>query len=270
MSGEEIEITPKVTADRIKKYLDQGKRFDGRKLGEFRELKIEKDISKKAEGSVRVRLGKTDVIVGIKMGVSEPYPDSPDNGNLMVTAELLPMSSSRIELGPPKFNAIELGRVIDRGIRESKFIELDKLCIKKGEKVWTVFVDIYSINDDGNLFDAAGIGAVTALKIAKIPEYDEKEEKVIYEKREKNLPLRKINPFAITVHKIGNNLIVDPTKEEEDVSETRLTIGSSDGTIYSMQKGDSTSIKIEEISKAIDLVEKMWKELFKKVEEQLK
>jgi len=270
MSGEEIEVTPKVTEERIRKYLEQGKRFDGRELDGFRKLTIEKGISKNAEGSVRVKLGKTDVIVGIKMDVGTPYPDSPDKGNLMVTAELLPLSSSRIELGPPKFDAIEIGRVIDRGIRESKIIELEKLCIKEGEKVWTVFIDIYSLNDDGNLIDAAGIGAVAALKIAKIPKYDEKEEKVIYSERDKSIPLRKISPFAITIHKIGNNLIVDPTKEEEDVSETRITIGSSEGTIHSMQKGGSTPLKTEEISNAIDLVEKIWKELFKKVEEQLK
>ena len=85
------------------------------------------------------------------MDVAEPYPDSQDKGNLMVTAEFLPLSSPRIELGPPQFDSIELARVIDRGIRESKFIELEKLCIKEGEKVWTVFIDIYSINDDGNL-----------------------------------------------------------------------------------------------------------------------
>ena len=270
MSGEEIEVTPKVTEERIRKYLEQGKRFDGRELDGFRKLTIEKGISKNAEGSVRVKLGKTDVIVGVKMDVGTPYPDSPDKGNLMVTAELLPLSSSRIELGPPKFDAIEIGRVIDRGIRESKIIELEKLCIKEGEKVWTVFIDIYSLNDDGNLIDAAGIGAVAALKIAKIPKYDEKEEKVIYSERDKSIPLRKISPFEITIHKIGNNLIVDPTKEEEDVSETRITIGSSEGIIHSMQKGGSTPLKTEEISNAIDLVEKIWKELFKKVEEQLK
>ena len=44
MSGEEIEITPEVTAERIRKYLEQEKRFDGRKLDEFRELIIEKNI----------------------------------------------------------------------------------------------------------------------------------------------------------------------------------------------------------------------------------
>ena len=167
--------TSKITENRIKEYLSQGKRFDGkRSLEEFREMIIETGVSKNAEGSARIKIGKTEVIVGVKMNVSEPYPDSPDKGNLMVTAELLPLSSSRFELGPPKIEAIELARVIDRAIRESKFIELEKLCIEKGKKVWTVFIDIYSINDDGNLLDAAGIGAIVALKNAKIPKYDEK------------------------------------------------------------------------------------------------
>jgi exosome complex component RRP42 len=211
MSGEEIEITPEVTAERIRKYLEQEKRFDGRKTDEFRDLIIEENVSKKAEGSVRVKLGKTEVLVGIKMDVAVPYPDSPDKGNLMVTAEFLPLSSSRIELGPPKFDSIEVGRIIDRGIRESKFIELEKLCITEGEKVWTVFIDIYTINDDGNILDAAGIGAVAALKLAKVPKYDAEKKKVLYGEYEGHLPLRKINPFAITVHKIGKNLILDPT-----------------------------------------------------------
>ena len=270
MGGEELEITPEVTAERIRKYLESAKRFDGRKPDEFREVIIEKGVSKKAEGSVRVKVGKTEVIVGVKMDVATPYPDSPDKGNLMVTAEFLPLSSSRIELGPPKFDSIEVGRVIDRIIRESKYIELEKLCIKEGEKVWTVFIDIYTINDDGNIVDAAGIGAVTALKLAKVPKYDEEKGRPIYGEYESSLPLRKMNPFTITVHKIGKNLIVDPTKEEEDVSETRITIGSSDGIIHSLQKGNSSSFTIEELEKCFEIVEKVWKELFKKVEAQLK
>ena len=84
-------MTPSTTADRIKDYAKkEGKRFDGRALEDFRELTIEKDVSSKAEGSVRVRLGKTEVIVGVKMSVGEPYSDSPNKGSLMVTAELLP------------------------------------------------------------------------------------------------------------------------------------------------------------------------------------
>src|SRR3989344_5460010 len=181
--------TSRLTAERIREYLSQGMRFDGRKPEEFREISIEGDVSNKAEGSARVRLGKTEVVVGVKMGVAAPYPDSPNAGNLMVTAELLPLSSSRHESGPPKFSAIELGRLVDRAIRESKFIDFEKLCITEGEKVWAVFIDIYSINDDGNLVDASCIGAVAALKVAKMPKYDEESEKVIYEPTDEKIPL---------------------------------------------------------------------------------
>ena len=265
-----IETSP-LTAERIKEYLNEGKRFDNRKLDEFREISIETGVSKNAEGSARVKIGKTEVLVGVKMDVSEPYPDSQDKGNLMVTAEFLPLSSPRFEAGPPQFDAIELARVIDRGIRESKFIELEKLCIKEGEKVWTVFIDIYTINDDGNLLDAAGIGAIAALKGARIPKYDEKTEKTQYgEWTSKNIPLSKEIPISLTVHKIGNNMIVDPSKEEEDISETRVTIGSCDGTIHSIQKGNSKELSIEEFNKVLDMIEKAEREVAKKIEKSLK
>ena len=263
--------TSALNGEKIKKYLSEGKRFDERKTDEFREISIETGVSKNAEGSARVKIGKTDVIVGIKMDAQTPYPDSKDKGNLMVNAELLPLSSSRFESGPPKFPSIELARIIDRGIRESKFIQLEKLCIKEGEKVWTVIIDIYSLNDDGNLLDAAGIAAIAALKTAKIPKYDEKEERVLFgELSDKNIPLTKDVPISLTVHKIGDSFLVDPTAEEEAISGARLTIASSNGTIFSMQKGDSAELGIEEFSQALDLIEKTEREIFKKLEKHFK
>ncbi|HTY44266.1 MAG TPA: exosome complex protein Rrp42 [Patescibacteria group bacterium] len=264
--------TPKITADRIKEYLSEtGKRFDGRKADEFREITIETGFAKNAEGSARVKIGKTEVIAGIKMDVGTPYPDSKDKGNLMVNAELLPLSYGKFEMGPPKFPAIELARIIDRGIRESKFIKLDKLCIKEGEKVWTVMIDIYSLNYDGNLLDAAGIAAVAALKTAKVPKYDEKEEKVLYgEPSKESIPVEKDIPISLTVHKIGNSLIVDPTAEEEEISEARVTIASSNGVVYSMQKGELKELEIEEFYKILDLVEKTEREVFKRIEKHIK
>lgn len=263
--------TPKITEYRIKEYLKQEKRFDGRKFDEFRNIIIETGISKNAEGSARVKIGNTEVIVGIKMDVSEPYPDSPDKGNLIVSSELLPLSSPRFEAGPPTIESIEISRIIDRAVRESKFIDMEKLCIKKGEKVWTVFIDIYSINADGNLLDAAGIGAIAALRNTKIPKYDEKSERILYgESTEKKLPLKKDALISITIHKIGDNFLVDPTQEEENISETRVTIGSSNGTISSMQKGNSNSLDIEEFYKILDLTEKVWKTLSSKIAKSLK
>src|SRR3989338_1332143 len=260
--------TPRLTAERIREYLSQGKRFDGRNPEDFREIFIEGKVSNKSEGSARVRLGKTEVIVGVKLGVGEPYPDSPNKGNLMVTAELLPLSSPRYESGPPKFPAIELGRLVDRAIRESKFIDFEKLCIKEGEKVWSVFIDIYSINDDGNLIDAACIAAVAALKWTRMPKYDEKEGKVIYDEiTEKKIPLTKDIPICITAHKIDGTIIVDPTLEEEDVSETKITIGATpEGVISSMQKGSPVELSIEEVHEILDLTEKIRKKVFSKIE----
>lgn len=261
-----------ITKERIEKYLEEGKRFDGRKPEDFREISVETGVSAKAEGSAKVKIGDTEVIAGIKMDVGEPYPDSQDKGNLMVTAELAPMSSDRFELGPPKIEAIELGRVMDRAVRESKLIDLEKLCIKVGEKVWTVFIDIYSLNDDGNLFDAAAIAALAALKNAKVPKYDDKEGKVLYgELSNKGVPLTKDAVITTTIHKIGDKLIVDPSREEEDASETRITISISEtGSIHSMQKGNSQELSIDDFSKALDLAEKNYKSIFTKIKKELK
>ena len=263
--------TPKSTGDRIKQYLLEGKRFDGRGIEDFRNLKIEKNISNKAEGSVKVTLGETQVVVGVKMSVSEPYPDSPKDGNLMVTAEMSPISSPRFESGPPKFEAIEWARVTDRGLRESGFVDFEKLCIKEGEKVWTVFVDVYSINDDGNLMDAATIGAIAAMKIARIPKYDEEKNKVLYDDlTDVGLPLTDHVPVAVSVHKIGKSLVVDPTREEEDLSETRVTIGSCNGVISSLQKSNSQSLEAEEMKKIFDISTRLSKEVHKRIEDAIK
>ncbi|MDO8623602.1 MAG: exosome complex protein Rrp42 [archaeon] len=259
--------TSNLTKNRIAEYLEQGKRFDGRKADEYREITVETGISKNAEGSARVRIGNTEVLVGVKMDTGTPYTDSPDKGNMMVTAELIPLSSERFEYGPPSIDAIELGRIVDRGVRESKLIEFEKLCIKEGEKVWTIFIDIYSMNDDGNLLDAASIGAVAALRMAKMPKYNEETEKVEYgEFTNKNIPLKKLTPIACTIYKIDGKLIVDPTREEEDASEGSITITfSEENRINAAQKSGAKEFTLKEINEAIDISRKSWKKLSQKV-----
>lgn len=253
-----------LTKKRIKDYLTEGRRFDDRNLLEYRNIDIETGISKNAEGSARVRLGKTEVIVGVKLDVGEPYPDSEDKGVLITTTELLPLSSDKFEPGPPRIEAIELARLVDRGIRESGFIDFSKLCIKKGEKVWCIFLDIYSINDDGNLLDASCLASIAALLDAKMPKYDEKTEKVKYgELTSKKLPLTDTIPLTFTFHKIGKNLLLDPIKEEEESSESRITLAISknkDFKINALQKGNETTFTKKEIFNIIETAFKKFKE----------
>src|SRR3989338_3319750 len=185
--------------------LEHGHRIDGRKLDELRKpIEIKVNVSKNAEGSSNVKIGSTEVMAGIKMTVGEPFADSPDQGVLMVGVELLPLSSPEFESGPPDEWATEMARVVDRGIRESKMIDMKKLCIKEGEKVWMVYIDIYTINDDGNLIDASALAALAALKECRIPKYDKKKERVEYGKwTEEKIPLTK-TPITITMAKINN------------------------------------------------------------------
>src|SRR3989338_6015257 len=223
--------------EHIIKLFDSNTRLDGRKFTEYRKpLSLDINVVNTAEGSARVRIGKTDVIVGVKAEVMEPYPDMPDQGSIQVGAEFLPLSNPDFELGPPGMEAIELARVVDRGIRESKCIDFKKLCIKEGEKAWVLVIDICTINDAGNLFDASALAAIAALKNVKFPEY--KDEKIDYKKKTgKGIELKDM-PLSVTVSKIGSSFIIDPDSEEEKVVDARLTVASlSDGTLCALQKG---------------------------------
>jgi len=241
--------------------LEKGERIDGRKLDKYRKITIETGVTKNAEGSARVKIGDTEVMVGVKMDVGEPYFDSQDKGVLITGAELLPMSCEEFEPGPPSTRAVELARVVDRGIRESGSIDMKKLCIKKKEKVWMIFIDIYTLNNSGNLLDASALGVIAALKDAKFPEYDEKNERVKFgEFSKKSLPLVKL-PVACTLYKIGNKILVDVDAEEEKIVDARLTVTISEEGINAMQKGGDKTLSISEIDEMIKIAEEKAKEL---------
>jgi exosome complex component RRP42 len=243
--------------------LDKGIRLDGRKALEYRKpVKVEYDVSKSAEGSARVVIGETEMITGVKMAIETPYPDTPDSGNLMVGAELSPLASPEFESGPPSIQAIELARVVDRGIRESKAVDFDKLCIEKGEKVWSVMIDLAPINDAGNLFDVAALSALAAIKNAKFPKLEG--ETINYmEKTKDSLPLQK-EPISVTVCKIGKHFIVDPISEEEKVIDARLTVAvGEDDKLYALQKGGEDTLTEEEILEMVDIAIEKTKELRK-------
>lgn len=230
-----------------KKLRNSGKR----NLMDFRNLVVETGISKNAEGSARVRLGKTMVLAGVKMSIGTPYPDTPNKGNLICSAELNPIADNEFEPGPPREGAIELSRVVDRGIREGDVVDFEKLCITEGEKVWNIFVDIYVFNNDGNLIDACGIAAISALKSARMPKLD-KEGKVLHgEWSDERVPFKKTT-IPTTFAKIDNTLIVDPDKTEEEVMSARLTITCSEKEVNAMQKGGSGGFTVKEIEKCVE------------------
>ncbi|MBU2589787.1 MAG: exosome complex protein Rrp42 [Nanoarchaeota archaeon] len=251
-----------ISKNYIQALAKKGLRADQRKMEEFRKpITVEYGISSKsAEGSARVKIGDTEVIAGVKTEVGKPYPDSLGDGTIMVNVELLPLSSPEYESGPPSIDAIELARVVDRGIRESHAIDFKKLCVKEGELVWTVMIDIYPINATGNLFDACALAALAALKDAKFPKLEG--DVINYkEKTDTPIPLEFL-PVSCTIHKIGGKFLVDPTRDEELASDARLTIAFTEsGKICAMQKGGDSPFTEEEVLKIVDLAAKKTVEL---------
>lgn len=253
--------------DYIVSLLGKDLRIDGRKPDEFRKpITLEYNVSVNAEGSARVKIGDTEVIAGVKLNVGTPFADTPDEGVLMVGVELLPLSSPDFEAGPPDEWATELARIVDRGIRESQMIDLKKLCIRQGELVWTVFLDIYTINDDGNLIDASALAAVCALRESRLLKLEG--DKVLFGEHTKTkVPILK-TPVTVTLFKIGEKLIVDPNIKEEKSADARLTVAVSEkGEIHALQKGGNKGFSIGEVEHIIEIAQEKSKQLRKVIGE---
>ena len=230
-------LVTKVRLRQIEAMLEKGKRMDERGLRDTREIKIEQGFIEKAEGSARCFLGKSEVLVGVKVETGEPFPDTPNDGVMTVNAELVPVASPNFEPGPPDENSIELARVVDRGIRESHAIDTEKLCIEPGKKVFVVFVDVYVLNHDGNLIDCSALAALAALMNTKMPNYEIKDGELKMKQGYTPLPM-KAHPITVTIGKINNNLLVDPGLEEETVMDSRITMAiNEEGNICAIQKG---------------------------------
>jgi len=239
------EITAEITKDYIKKLSAQGKRMDERQPDQYREISVKLNPVGSADGSAEVRIGDTTVVVGVKVEVGEPFPETPESGVLTTNAELVPMASPTFEPGPPNINSIELARVVDRGIRESKCIDLKKLCITPKEKVWIVFIDMHVLDYDGNLFDCCALAAIASLRNAVVPA------KKFGVGEDYPLPVLHL-PVSCTAVKIGSSVLFDPALDEEKVAEARLTVSTDEnGDIRAMQKGLSGSLTYDEISRII-------------------
>ena len=256
----------RVRKNQIGQLIDTGKRLDGRGLTDYREFTIEEGLIERAEGSARIRLGKTEVLVGVKVGTGAPFPDTPNEGVLTVNAELVPLASPTFEPGPPDENSIELARIVDRGIRESKMVDSTKLCIEAGKKVFVVFVDVYVLNHDGNLIDASALAAVSALVNTKMPNYEVEDGEVKIKTGYSPLPL-KSHPITVTVAKINGKLVVDPWIEEEQVMEARISMAiNDDGNICAIQKGCAGFFTPQQISEATKIIQEKAAELRKKLD----
>jgi exosome complex component RRP42 len=239
----------------ILKLLKRGERADNRGLLDYRPLGIILSPIEKAEGSALVKLGRTQVLVGVKLDLGSPFEDRPNEGVLQVHAEFVPLASPSFEPGPPDENAVELARVIDRSIREPKVIKLDELVLEPGRLVWVIYNDIYLIDHAGNAIDASMIASMLALASAKLPSLVKTEEgyRINRGLRERSLPVSSL-VATVTMAIIEDVILVDPSMEEENIADTLLTIAVDEKErICGVQKRGEKGISRSILDKAVDV-----------------
>jgi exosome complex component RRP42 len=250
--------------------LSKGKRLDGRNLDDLRPMEIEMGLIKKANGSARVRLGNSEVVAGVKVETGEPFEGLENKGALILSAEVLPTASPHIEPGPPDEETVELARVVDRGIRESEMLDLNKLVLVTGEIVYVIFVDCSVINADGNLFDATSYAAVASLMNSKLPVFEIRDGKVVDTGEKQNSPITTL-PVSITAVRIGDSILLDPTAEEEACMDARITITTnSDNNFAAVQKGSTGTFTLEQLKQIAASAKTKGEEVRNKIKELMK
>ena len=258
-----IPLVPKLLRAHLAELAAEDQRHDGRGRFVGRDTELKLNCLPRAEGSAKVRMGDTIVYAGVKFQIMTPYPDRPNQGGLMCSAEVRPVAGRNWEPGPPSPESIELGRVVDRGIRESGCINTEDLCLIPGEKAWQVILDLFAVSDDGNLFDAFALAGIAALKSAVVPA----ERFEVGEDRP--LGVAK-TPVMCSYHKVGGRFVYDADKREELGGDERIHIPlGDDDHVHSLQKGLKGIFTATEFAEIMDQARSRCAELRNLIDEKL-
>ncbi|CAM6093677.1 unnamed protein product [Calypogeia fissa] len=258
--------------DFIHEALRAEQRVDGRRPFDVRRLKI---TFAKQDGSVEVVQGQTRVMAVVTGQLGPPYPDRPTEGSLAIFTEFSPMADPSFEPGRPGEMAIELGRIIDRGLRESRAVDMESLCVLAGQKVWAIRVDIHILDNGGNLVDVANIAALAALMSYRRPECTvggHNGQEVTVHPPEVREPVSLIIhhlPIAVTFAFFSGDLqVVDPSLKEEAVMGGRLTVTvNAQGDICAIQKGGGIGVSASEIMRCIRIASSKASEITNQVKQ---
>ncbi|XP_038699416.1 exosome complex component RRP45A-like isoform X2 [Tripterygium wilfordii] len=247
-------------------------RIDGRGPFECRKLSI--DFGRE-DGSSEVQLGQTRVMGFVSSQLVQPYQDRPNEGSLLIFTEFSPMADPSFELGRPVESAVELGRVIDRGLRESRAVDTESLCVLAGKLVWAVRVDLLILDNGGNLVDAANIAALAALLTFRLSACtlggEDGREVIVHPPEVKEpVPLMIHHlPIAVTFAFLSSeSMVIDPTHQEEAVMGGRMTATlNASGDICAIQKAGGEGVLQSVIMQCLRIASKNASLITKKINE---
>ncbi|CAG9461666.1 unnamed protein product [Pedinophyceae sp. YPF-701] len=235
-----------------------GVRGDGRKAEDFRRIAIETGVIPQANGSAKVSLGDTQVLVGVKAELATPSPDAPDRGFLRFSVEC-PAVASPMYIGKRGQEAAnELAQSLERALGAGKSgrgaaIDLSTLKIVSGKACWAVWVDCIVLSNSGSTIDACSIGVRAALMGTRMPkvsvadESSSEPEIEVDDEPGSAWPLDTANvPLVVSVHALGPRAVVDCTAVEEACASCAVEVCVDDGgrVVGVSQRGGSVPLQV--------------------------
>lgn len=267
------------------RHLAESVRPDGRALGQARDTAIALGPVSSANGSALVKIGDTTVLAAIKLEVMTPSTNAPDEGSLAVDFCMPPICSPAIRPGRPADAAPVIAKQITDAISSSGMINLKELSLVSGKAAWMVYLDIYCLNADGSLFDAALLSATAAFYHLQIPLVslnddgrvitvsEEKKGKAVTESLNKEIRKLTISnaPFSLTCILHDKYILADPTSEEESVMDTHVTVvlDSKGRLVSSYKAGGSVLLSRSMIKSCMELAKQRMEELGEILKESL-
>ena len=229
-------------------------RIDGRKFDQIRDVKITRNFTKYAEGSVLIEMGETKVVCTASIEEKVP-PFLRNTGTGWINAEysMLPRSTQQRKIRDSSKGKIdgrsqEIQRLIGRAIRS--VVDLNKL----GER--TIWVDCDVIQADGGTRTASITGAFVAVAEAIYKLYSEG---LI-----KKMPIQNF-VSAISVGIVNDECLLDICYEEDSNAQVDMNIIMTDRCefVEVQGTGEERPFSRKDLNKLLELGEKGNKELIR-------
>ncbi|CAK9830681.1 Exosome complex component RRP42 [Anthophora retusa] len=240
--------------------IDADLRNDGRRRCEYRSMEIETKLMPQTHGSARLRIGNTDILVGVKVELDVPHADKPNEGKLKFFVDCSATATPVFEGKGGDELATTISNTLTNAYQSRNVFDLRTICILPRKKCWKMFVDVLILQCGGNLFDAVGIAVKAALFSTEIPKItatlDGGEPYIQLSDAFYNwTKLDTSNcPVIVTLCKIGDNYIVDPTAEELACSASGIVMSVTpltSSTISVVVKLGHESIQIVTLAKML-------------------
>eukprot|EP00300_Choanocystis_sp_HF-7_P005368 c14044_g1_i1.p1 GENE.c14044_g1_i1~~c14044_g1_i1.p1 ORF type:complete len:155 (+),score=30.55 c14044_g1_i1:45-467(+) len=117
-------------------------RNDGRERLDFRAITLQIGVITGCNGSARLQMSNSDILVGVKVDLGEPLPDAPDAGIVQFSVECCPGAAPEFDGRGSDELSLELERCLDSVLSNSGAIDLKSLCVLPGQQCWIVYVDV--------------------------------------------------------------------------------------------------------------------------------